>query len=120
MRRPSVIWDDIQSSLWFRPVLFVGWGTFFAYVLVRFRRGRNPQASYHGVRGRWSTWVEGGVLAAEVALYRWITAADDPAVDDARIKRSETTIAELKQEAAGPDIPADMRAQIEVPTRELA
>ena len=49
-------------------VLFVGWGLFFTYVLIRFRRRRSPQASYHGVRGRWSTWIEGGVLVAEVAL----------------------------------------------------
>jgi cytochrome c oxidase subunit 2 len=53
---------------WLMIVIFVGWGIFFAYVLVRFRRGRHPRASYHGVRGRWSTWVEGGVLAAEVVL----------------------------------------------------
>ena len=53
---------------WLMIVLFVGWGIFFVYVLVRFRRGRNPQAAYRGVRGRWSTWVEGGVLAAEVVL----------------------------------------------------
>jgi cytochrome c oxidase subunit II len=53
---------------WLMLVLLVGWGAFFAYVLVRFRRGRHPQASYHGVRGRWSTWIEGGVLAAEILL----------------------------------------------------
>ena len=29
------------------------------FVLVRFRRGRQPRANYHGVRGRWSSWVEG-------------------------------------------------------------
>jgi cytochrome c oxidase subunit 2 len=53
---------------WLMLVLFVGWSVFFLYVLVRFRRGRNPRASHHGVRGRWSTWIEGGVLAAEIAL----------------------------------------------------
>lgn len=49
-------------------IMFVGWGLFFAFVLVRFRRGRQPRADYRGVRGRWATWVEAGVLAAEVAL----------------------------------------------------
>ena len=49
-------------------VLFVGWTIFFMYVLFRFRRTAHPEASYHGLRGRWSTWIEGAVLAAEVAL----------------------------------------------------
>ena len=53
---------------WLMLVLFVGWSIFFVYVLVRFRSGANPQANYRGVRGRWSTWVEGGVLVAEIVL----------------------------------------------------
>jgi cytochrome c oxidase subunit 2 len=61
--------DQIMSLVhWLMLVLFVGWGLFFAYVLFRFRQGRQPRASYHGVRGRWSTWVEGGVLVAEIVL----------------------------------------------------
>src|SRR5262245_59906768 len=53
---------------WLMLVLFVGWTTFFVFVLVRFRRRAQPVANYHGVRGRWATWVEGGVLAAEIVL----------------------------------------------------
>jgi cytochrome c oxidase subunit II len=53
---------------WLMLVLFVGWGMFFAWVLVRFRSGRNPRASYQGARGRFASVVEGGVLAAEIAL----------------------------------------------------
>ena len=53
---------------WLMLVLFVGWGAFFTFVLIRFRRKANPVASYHGVRGRWSTWIEGAVLTAEVVL----------------------------------------------------
>jgi cytochrome c oxidase subunit 2 len=53
---------------WLMVVLFVGWGAFFVFVLAAFRRGRQPRAAYAGVRGRWSTWIEGGVLAAEIAL----------------------------------------------------
>ena len=49
-------------------VLFVGWSAFFMYVLLRFRRSAHPNASHQGLRGRWSTWIEGAVLAAEVAL----------------------------------------------------
>jgi cytochrome c oxidase subunit 2 len=53
---------------WLMLVLFVGWATFFVYVLVRFRRGAHPVARHHGLRGNWSTWIEGGVLAAEITL----------------------------------------------------
>jgi cytochrome c oxidase subunit II len=53
---------------WLMLALFVGWGLFFAYVLVRFRRGAHPVARYEGVKGRWATLVEGGVLAAEIVL----------------------------------------------------
>ena len=53
---------------WLMLVLFVGWSIFFVFVLVRFRGGAKRQANYHGVRGRWSTWLEGGVLAAEIVL----------------------------------------------------
>ena len=53
---------------WLMLVLFVGWSIFFVYVLVRFRSGANPQANYRGMKGRWSTWVEGGVLVAEIVL----------------------------------------------------
>jgi cytochrome c oxidase subunit 2 len=53
---------------WLMVVLFVGWSIFFVYVLVRFRRRAHPAADRHGVRGRWSTWLEAGVLLAEVVL----------------------------------------------------
>lgn len=49
-------------------VLFVGWSIFFVYVLIRFRRGRQPKADYRGVRGRWSSWTEVGVALAELIL----------------------------------------------------
>ena len=61
--------DQIMSLVhWLMLVLFVGWGLFFVYVLIRFRGARQRVANYHGVRARWSTWLEGLVLAAEVAL----------------------------------------------------
>ena len=49
-------------------VLLVGWGAFFAYALVRFRRQRNPRADYAGITGHKSTWVEAGVAVAEAVL----------------------------------------------------
>ena len=61
--------DEVMVLVhWLMLVLFVGWSIFFVYVLVRFRRKAHPVASYHGLRGRWSTWLEGGVLVAEIVL----------------------------------------------------
>jgi len=49
-------------------VLFVGWGIYFVYVLVRFRRGRQPAADHGGARAHWSTWTEVGVAVIELLL----------------------------------------------------
>ena len=49
-------------------VLFVGWFAFFVFLLVRFRRGRNPQASYDGLKTHATSWLEGGVALAEAIL----------------------------------------------------
>jgi cytochrome c oxidase subunit II len=61
--------DQIMRLVhWLMLVLFAGWSAFFGFVLVRFRRRRQPVANYHGTKARWSTWLECGVLAAEVIL----------------------------------------------------
>jgi cytochrome c oxidase subunit II len=49
-------------------IMFVGWGAFFIYTLVRFRASRNPRASYHGTSSRASLWTELGVVVAELLL----------------------------------------------------
>lgn len=48
--------------------LLVGWGTYFVIALVRFRRSRQPRASYAGTRTRAARWIELGVVAAEAIL----------------------------------------------------
>ena len=53
---------------WLMLVLFVGWGSFFAFVLWRFRAKRNPVADAHGVRSHASTWLEGAVALVEAIL----------------------------------------------------
>jgi cytochrome c oxidase subunit II len=53
---------------WLMLLLFVGWGTFFIYTLLRFRQSKNPKASYTGVKSKISTFVEGGVVIAEAVL----------------------------------------------------
>ena len=49
----------------FMVILFVGWGAFFVYALVRFRRSRNPVANYTGVKSHSSSYLEVGVAVAE-------------------------------------------------------
>ena len=51
---------------WLMVVLFVGWSLFFIYVLIRFRKGANPVASYEGVKAPWASLIEVGVLTAEI------------------------------------------------------
>src|SRR5512140_1137662 len=63
-------------------VLFVGWLTYFAYALLRFRRSRHPKADHVGVRSHISTYLEGGVALVEgglllgLAIPFWATAVD--------------------------------------------
>jgi cytochrome c oxidase subunit 2 len=52
----------------FMLILFIGWGAFFAYCLVRFRQSRNPSASYPGATSHASSYLEGGVLVVEMVL----------------------------------------------------
>ena len=52
----------------FMLILFVGWGAFFVYALVRFRRSRNPVANYAGVKSHTSSYLEVGVLVVEMVL----------------------------------------------------
>ena len=52
----------------FMLVLFVGWGGFFAYALVRFRRSRNPVANYTGVKSHASNYSEIAVAVVEAIL----------------------------------------------------
>lgn len=49
----------------FMLVLFVGWGGFFIYTLIRFRRSRNPVANYTGVTSHASKYSEIGVAVVE-------------------------------------------------------
>ncbi len=54
-------------------VLFVGWGIFYVYCLVRFRSRRNPKADYAGVKSHVSSWLEGAVAVIE-ALFLLVLA----------------------------------------------
>jgi cytochrome c oxidase subunit 2 len=52
----------------FMLILFVGWGGFFLYAIVRFRNSRNPVADYKGVTSHRSTYLEIGVAVVEGIL----------------------------------------------------
>jgi cytochrome c oxidase subunit 2 len=49
-------------------VMLVGWSAYFTWVLVRFRRGRQPRANHAGATGRFALGTEIGVVVAEVVL----------------------------------------------------
>jgi cytochrome c oxidase subunit 2 len=49
-------------------VMFIGWGAFFLYMLVRFRQRNHPTAQYEGLRTHATRWVEWGVVVAELIL----------------------------------------------------
>jgi len=53
---------------WLMLVLFVGWGAYFLFVLVKFRKGANPTASYTGAKGKISKGTEVAVAIVEVIL----------------------------------------------------
>ena len=52
----------------FMFILFIGWGAFLTYCLVRFRRSRNPVANYTGVKTHTSSYLEGAVALIEAIL----------------------------------------------------
>jgi len=52
----------------FMLILFVGWGGFILYVVVRFRKSRNPVADYKGVTSHRSTYLEVAVAVVEAVL----------------------------------------------------
>ena len=79
---------------WLMLVLFVGWGAFFAFVLVRFRKAANPKASYVGAKGKISKGLEIGIAIIEVillvfyAIPAWATRVRDfPADSEAVVVR---------------------------------
>ena len=79
---------------WLMLVLFVGWGAFFLFVLVRFRRGANPKASYAGAKGKIAKSTEIAVAIVEVALLlfyaipAWATRVTEfPAENEATVVR---------------------------------
>src|SRR5688572_21299314 len=53
---------------WVMLILFIGWSAFLVVVFTKFRRTKNPNADYYGVRGHASTHIEIGVVIVEAIL----------------------------------------------------
>ena len=61
--------DNIIAIVhWLMLILFVGWGAYFIYALVRFRSNSNPKADYHGIRSHFSSYIEAAVAVIEIVL----------------------------------------------------
>lgn len=58
----------LEFSHWFMAALFIGWSAFFVYVLIRFRKSRNPVADHEGVKSGISTHLEFAVVLIEAVL----------------------------------------------------
>ena len=49
-------------------ILFVCWGVFVIYVLIKFNSKNNPKADYNGIKGKFSKYTEAAVVLCEVFL----------------------------------------------------
>ena len=94
----------------FMFILFVGWGAFFLYCLVRFRRSRQPVADYTGVRSHASNYAEIAVAVVEAVLLVGFSIPLWAARVDQRPSESEALVVEVTGEQfawnihyAGPD-----------------
>src|SRR5215204_4605954 len=94
----------------FMLVLFVGWGTFFAYSLIRFRRSRHPVAKYTAIKSHNSSYLEAAVLVVEMVLLFGFSIPLWAARVDRRPAESEALVIQVTGEQfawnihyAGPD-----------------
>src|ERR1041385_5969656 len=58
----------LEFCHWFMAALFVGWLTYFIFVLIRFHKSRHPVADHQGVKSGISTHLEFSVVLIEAVL----------------------------------------------------
>lgn len=58
----------LEFCHWFMLILFVGWGSFFLYMLWRFRASKNPVADPKGMKSKWSTHAELSIVVVEAFI----------------------------------------------------
>ncbi len=49
-------------------ILFIGWGAFFIFSLVKFRESKNKKANYKGVESHYSSLLEAAVAVIEIII----------------------------------------------------
>ncbi len=91
-------------------LLFVGWGGFLVYALVRFRRSRHPVANYTGAKSHTSSYLEVAVAVVEAILLvgfsipLWAARVDRaPAESEALVVRVTAEQFAWNVHYAGPD-----------------
>lgn len=60
--------EMLEFCHWFMLILFIGWVSFFIYMLIRFRQSAHPKADYRGMPGHVSSHLEFGVVLIEAIL----------------------------------------------------
>lgn len=53
---------------WLMLILFIGWGAFFIFTVIKFRAKANSKASYDGVKSNFSKYAEVGIIVFEAFL----------------------------------------------------
>ena len=106
----SVIDNMIGVVHWLMLILFVIWGTYFIYVLFRFRRARHPKADHVGVKNHLSSYLEiavvifEGILLIGFAIPVWSTVVNAfPSETDATVVRIVAEQFAWNVHYAGPD-----------------
>ena len=74
-------------------VLFVFWGIFLIYILIAFASKNNPKASYTGMKGKFSKYIEGGIVGFEIFL---LFALAIPGYYDLKFDKLDTNDADVE------------------------
>ena len=53
---------------WLMLILFIGWGAFFIFTVIKFRAKANSKANYDGVKSNFSKYAEVGIIVFEAFL----------------------------------------------------
>ena len=84
--------DQLISILhWFMALLFVVWGIFFVYCLIRFRQRTGQKARYEPVKGKISKYGEIAVVIFEAivligfSIPAWAAYKDEPPKEEDRV-----------------------------------